>query len=60
MMINSEIQDILMTEWNEFRDLDLSRIKGLMRRPLFLDLRNVYEPDQVKALSFEYYGVGRG
>lgn len=50
---------VLLTEWNEFRNLDLDRIKGLMRRPLFLDLRNVYEPDRVKALGFEYYGVGR-
>lgn len=50
---------VLLTEWNEFRNLDLERIKGLMRRPRFLDLRNVYEPDRVKALGFEYYGVGR-
>jgi UDPglucose 6-dehydrogenase len=51
---------VLLTEWNQFRNLDLDRIKGLMRRPLFLDLRNVYEPDKIKALDFEYYGVGRG
>jgi UDPglucose 6-dehydrogenase len=51
---------VLLTEWNEFRNLELSRIKALMRRPLFLDLRNVYEPDRVKAQGFEYYGVGRG
>jgi UDPglucose 6-dehydrogenase len=50
---------VLLTEWNEFRNLELTRIKGLMHRPLFLDLRNVYEPDRVKALGFEYYGVGR-
>lgn len=51
---------VILTEWNEFRNLELSRIKALMRRPLFLDLRNVYEPDRVKAQGFEYYGVGRG
>jgi UDPglucose 6-dehydrogenase len=51
---------VLLTEWNEFRNLDLNRIKEIMRRPAFLDLRNVYEPDRVKALGFEYYGVGRG
>jgi UDPglucose 6-dehydrogenase len=51
---------VLVTEWNEFRNLDLNKMKELMRRPLFLDLRNVYEPDKVKALGFEYYGVGRG
>jgi UDPglucose 6-dehydrogenase len=50
---------VLLTEWNEFRNLELNKIKGLMRRPLFLDLRNVYEPDRVKSLGFEYYGVGR-
>jgi UDPglucose 6-dehydrogenase len=51
---------VLVTEWNEFRSLELDRIKGLMRRPIFLDLRNVYEPEKAKALGFEYYGVGRG
>jgi UDPglucose 6-dehydrogenase len=51
---------VLLTEWNEFRNLELTKIKGLMRRPIFLDLRNVYEPDRAKALGFEYYGVGRG
>lgn len=51
---------ILATEWNQFRNLDLEKIRGLMRRPILLDLRNVYEPDKVKALGFEYHGVGRG
>jgi UDPglucose 6-dehydrogenase len=51
---------VLLTEWNEFRNLDMDRIKTLMRRSLFLDLRNVYEPDKVKALGFDYHGVGRG
>jgi UDPglucose 6-dehydrogenase len=50
---------VIVTEWNEFRNLDLAEIKRLMRRPLILDLRNVYEPERVKALEFEYYGVGR-
>jgi UDPglucose 6-dehydrogenase len=50
---------VLLTEWNEFRNLDLTRIKALMRRPVFLDLRNVYEPDRVKSLGFQYEGVGR-
>jgi UDPglucose 6-dehydrogenase len=51
---------VLLTEWNEFRNLELNKIKALMRRPVFLDLRNVYEPSRVKSLGFEYYGVGRG
>jgi UDPglucose 6-dehydrogenase len=50
---------VLITEWNEFRNLDFERVKGMMRRPLLLDLRNVYEPEKVRALGFEYYGVGR-
>ena len=50
---------VLVTEWNQFRNLDLERIKRLMRRPILVDLRNVYEPERVRALGFEYYGVGR-
>lgn len=49
----------LLTEWNQFRSLELEKMKALMRRPILLDLRNVYEPEKVKALGFEYYGVGR-
>jgi UDPglucose 6-dehydrogenase len=51
---------VLMTEWNQFRNLDLSRMKSLMRRPILVDLRNVYEPERVKALGLTYQGVGRG
>jgi UDPglucose 6-dehydrogenase len=50
---------VLATEWNQFRRLDLQRIKGLLRNPIFIDLRNVYEPDQMKRLGFNYAGVGR-
>jgi UDPglucose 6-dehydrogenase len=50
---------VLITEWNQFRNLDLEKIKGLMRRPILVDLRNVYEPERVRTLGFEYYGVGR-
>ena len=50
---------VLITEWNQFRNLDLEKIKGLMRRPILVDLRNVYEPERVRALGFEYHGVGR-
>jgi len=51
---------VLITEWNQFRNLDLERIKGLLRRPVFVDLRNVYEPDRMKQAGFTYVGVGRG
>jgi UDPglucose 6-dehydrogenase len=50
---------VLATEWNQFRRLDLQRIKGLLKNPVFVDLRNVYDPDQMKQLGFHYCGVGR-
>lgn len=50
---------VLITEWNQFRNLDLEKIKGLMRRPILLDLRNVCEPEKARSLGFKYYGVGR-
>jgi UDPglucose 6-dehydrogenase len=50
---------ILMTEWNQFRNLDLERIKGSLKRPVFVDLRNVYEPAHMTALGFRYTSVGR-
>jgi UDPglucose 6-dehydrogenase len=50
---------VLVTEWNQFRRLDLQRIKTLLKRPIFIDLRNVYDPDQMKRLGFNYCGVGR-
>ena len=50
---------VLVTEWNQFRRLDLLRIKDLLKSPIFIDLRNVYDPDQMKQLGFNYCGVGR-
>jgi len=50
---------VLATEWNQFRRLDLQRLKTLLKTPIFIDLRNVYEPDQMKRLGFNYCGVGR-
>ncbi|UCC66714.1 MAG: UDP-glucose/GDP-mannose dehydrogenase family protein [Deltaproteobacteria bacterium] len=50
---------VLITEWNRFRRLDLERIKGLLQEPIFIDLRNVYEPHHMRALGFKYCGVGR-
>ncbi len=50
---------VLVTEWNQFRNLDLKRIKKQMKEPFFFDLRNVYEPAFMKDLGFRYYGVGR-
>jgi UDPglucose 6-dehydrogenase len=50
---------VLLTEWNQFRLLDLNRIKGLLQEPVFIDMRNVYEPHHVRGLGFRYCGVGR-
>ena len=49
----------LVTEWNEFRRLDLARVRRVMRRRVLVDLRNVYEPAAVRRLGFEYTCVGR-
>ena len=50
---------VLVTEWNQFRRLDLERVKGLLKSPVFIDLRNVYDPDQMKRFGFKYTCVGR-
>src|SRR5437588_1796828 len=50
---------VFMTEWNQFRALDLGRVKGLMRQPKVADLRNIYDPERMRELGFEYVGVGR-
>ena len=50
---------LLATEWNEFREPDFMRMKSLMRRHLIFDGRNIFNPKTVKALGFEYVGVGR-
>jgi len=50
---------VIATEWNQFRNLDLSKIKKLLKTPVLLDLRNLYEPEKVKSLGFIYEGIGR-
>jgi len=50
---------ILATEWNQFRSLDFSKMKGLLARPVVVDLRNIYGPERMRELGFEYTGVGR-
>jgi UDPglucose 6-dehydrogenase len=49
----------LVTEWNEFKNLDLDRLKSSMRRPILIDGRNLYDPKQVRNAGFEYIGVAR-
>ncbi len=50
---------LILTEWNEFRALDLSRVKSLLKRPLMVDLRNIYRPASMAAAGFTYISVGR-
>lgn len=51
---------MVVTEWNEFIQLDLERVRDLMKTPIIFDGRNIYEPEKMKALGFEYAGVGQG
>jgi UDPglucose 6-dehydrogenase len=51
---------MINTEWNEFKQLDRQRIRDLMSQPVLLDGRNIYDPDEMKALGFHYRGFGRG
>ncbi len=51
---------IVVTEWNEFKHLDLAKIKDLMAQPVILDGRNIYDPQKMHTLGFHYRGVGRG
>lgn len=50
---------ILMTEWNEFKEVDWQRLKKIMKQPIILDGRNIYDPEKVKAMGFRYAGMGR-
>lgn len=50
---------VIVTEWNQFRNLDIDKIKGIMRQRFFFDLRNIYEPAKMKKLGFRYFSVGR-
>ena len=50
---------VVMTEWNEFKEIDLERLKKVMRAPVLVDGRNIYEPGRMRELGFRYYGVGR-
>jgi UDPglucose 6-dehydrogenase len=50
---------VIVTEWNQFRMLDLTRVKELLRQPLIADLRNIYEPGPMRDAGFSYVSVGR-
>jgi UDPglucose 6-dehydrogenase len=50
---------VVVTEWNEFRRLDMARVKASMRRPVIIDGRNIYDPVAMRGLGFTYRGIGR-
>jgi len=50
---------IVVTEWNEFRRPDFSRMKGLLKYPVVFDGRNVYDPARMEEAGFTYYSMGR-
>jgi UDPglucose 6-dehydrogenase len=50
---------VILTEWNQFRALDLDRIKLLVRQPVLVDLRNIYRPEDVRARGLRYSSIGR-
>ena len=49
----------IVTEWNAFRSLDLERAKSLLKRPIVVDLRNIYAPAEMRDAGFDYHSVGR-
>ena len=51
---------VLITEWNEFRALDLDKVKMLLNSPVIIDLRNIYKPVSMNELGFKYVSIGRG
>jgi UDPglucose 6-dehydrogenase len=51
---------VIVTEWNEFKQLNMERVKASMKTPLLFDGRNIYDPVKMRRLGFRYYGIGRG
>jgi UDPglucose 6-dehydrogenase len=50
---------VLITAWNEFKQLDMEKVRDLMRNPVIVDGRNVYDPHELRSMGFRYSGVGR-
>ncbi len=51
---------VVVTEWNEFKQLDMAAVKEAMRQPVLIDGRNIYDPEKMRELGFKYRGIGRG
>jgi len=50
---------IIVTEWNQFRSLDMERIRASLKQPVVVDLRNLYDPQRMREQGFEYASIGR-
>jgi UDPglucose 6-dehydrogenase len=50
---------VIVTEWNEFKLLNLQKVKDIMKTPMIFDGRNIYDPDRMKSIGFQYYSIGR-
>ena len=56
----TEVDGLLIcTEWNEFRNLNLEKVKSLMKMPILFDVRNIFEPSRMRKMGFRYFGIGR-
>jgi UDPglucose 6-dehydrogenase len=51
---------LLATKWNEFKQIDFTKIRKVMRQPIILDGRNIWDPELLRSLGFTYFGIGRG
>jgi UDPglucose 6-dehydrogenase len=51
---------VIVTEWNEFKQLDLRNLKQSLAQPVVIDGRNIYDPQEMEAAGFQYFGIGRG
>ncbi len=56
--VNTDLLAII-TEWNEFKQIDLNKVKEIMKEPIIVDGRNIYDPEEIKKLGFNYYSTGR-
>ena len=50
---------VILTEWNQFRALDLKKIKKVLKNPILIDLRNIYKPDEMLKIGLQYHSLGR-
>ena len=58
-MLDDAAALVIVTEWNEFRSLDLERVRSLLKEPVIVDLRNIYDPEIMAEAGFRYSSIGR-